>query len=102
MCFRGTFGSFWTSGKYRNAMAAVLTRRHKWSIKVLTALVLSKTTSGEGTLMGKGRPHVLQRCFWELLDFRQISQHHGRSIDQTAEVEHLVLMALVLSTTTSG
>ena len=28
------------SGKYRNAVATVLTRRQKWSIKVLTALVL--------------------------------------------------------------
>jgi len=28
------------SGKYCNTMAAVLTRRQKWSIKVLTALVL--------------------------------------------------------------
>ncbi len=31
---------FWSTGKHRTAMAAVLTRRQKWTIKVLTALIL--------------------------------------------------------------
>ncbi len=40
-CFQtGKGGSVLNSGKYRNTMAAVLTSRQKWSIKVLTALVL--------------------------------------------------------------
>jgi hypothetical protein len=31
---------FWSTGKHRTTMAAILTRLQKWTIKVLTALVL--------------------------------------------------------------
>ena len=71
----------WTSGKYRNAMAAVLTRRQKWSIKVLMALVLMAATPTASV--------SVPTCFGQHLF--PLFSHHG--------VKYMTRVTLLLSFT---